>query len=187
MSLEGKGKQEKQSAMKLTSASFVPKILRKKQQIFTDQIQLSQTSSCEGQNVQAGLRVLPPGMQEKTLQKNNNTMPYPSLLGGNFPLDINNVIPFAGGPMKPPPLLFSHPDNVSILPLFNSTSSADSKTKKAHLRYSAKFILSMRDQCKERPGDMKDLDFAKKTENCEMQWHRKKTRYITKPRQPHAR
>ncbi len=146
MSLQEKEKKDKQTALKLTSASFVPKNLKKKTGESSNPTPPTQNTTPEVPNAPVGLGVLPPGIQGETPEKNNNVMPFPSLLGGAPSIDVNGIVPFPGGPMKPPPLLFSHPDNISILPLLNSSNQSAPKVKKQHLKYSPEFILSMKDK-----------------------------------------
>lgn len=144
MSLEEK--KDKPAALKLSSASFVPKNLKKKTETLANSAPPAQAVAPSAPNGQMGLGVLPIGIQEKTPEKNANVMPFPSLLGGTPPMGLNGMAPLVGGPMKPPPLLFSHPDNVSILPLLNSANTAAPKVKKEHLRYSVEVMMTMKDQ-----------------------------------------
>ena len=77
--------------------------------------------------------------------KNGNMMPFTSLLSGPPPIDMNNMLSFGPGPMKPPPLLFSQTDHISILPLINSIYSVIPETKK-HTQYSEEFMFTLKDK-----------------------------------------
>ena len=61
-------------------------------------------------------------------------------------MNMNGMLPFPGEGGKPPPLLFSHPDSISILPLLNGLNKEPEQQEKKQVVYSADTILALKER-----------------------------------------
>ena len=85
-------------------------------------------------------------------------------------------MPFPGGAMKPPPLLFSQPENISLLPHLNTANITAPEVKKKHIRYTEEFILSQKSKTTEKPKNIAKMDFPTKHTK------KKKNEFFGRPR-----
>ena len=137
MSQEEKNQAQKKTSLKLSSASFKPKSFKPKTNISASKSPETQTTTPEHPSSMNpnGFGALPPPLPIKTGDKPGGVLPFPSLLGSTPPIDMSGMMPFPNGPMKPPPLLFSQPDDIL------QTNLGDNKNEKAQSNNSSVYQM----------------------------------------------
>ena len=108
----------------------------------------------------SGRGILPPPLlMGVRMPESLGMMQFPGLMG-QPPMDFSQILPFT--PMKPPPLLFSQPDQIDISKGVIESFTTSEPKKLKMIVYSADQFLKMKEMFKEAPAGMNPIDLPTK-------------------------